>query len=52
LSLAAATRVIATLIAAAVEETVAMCRAERSIEPLDRVADELTRVVSSLVGPG
>lgn len=42
---------IATLIVAAVEGTVAMCRAERSIEPLDRVAEELTRLVSGVVGP-
>jgi AcrR family transcriptional regulator len=41
---------IATLVVAAVEGTVAMCRAERSIEPLDRVAVELTRLVSAAVG--
>jgi AcrR family transcriptional regulator len=36
---------IATLIVAAVEGTVAMCRAARSTEPLDRVAAQLERVV-------
>ena len=36
---------IAILIVAAVEGTVAMCRAQRSIEPLDQVAAELTRIV-------
>ncbi|OMC10386.1 MULTISPECIES: TetR/AcrR family transcriptional regulator [unclassified Mycobacterium] len=36
---------IATLIVAAVEGTVAMCRAQRSIEPLDQVAAELTQIV-------
>jgi len=40
---------IATLIVAAVEGTVAMCRAQRSIEPLDRVAVELTRLASGVV---
>jgi AcrR family transcriptional regulator len=41
---------VATLVVAAVEGTVAMCRAERSIEPLDRVAVELSRLVGDLVG--
>jgi AcrR family transcriptional regulator len=36
---------IATLIVAAVEGTVAICRAQRSIEPLDQVTTELTRLV-------
>lgn len=36
---------IATLIVAAVEGTVAICRAQRSIQPLDQVATELTRLV-------
>src|SRR5215208_6641075 len=35
---------VATLIVAAVEGTVAICRAARSIEPLDRVAVQLERV--------
>lgn len=35
----------ATLIVAAVEGTVAMCRAQRSIEPLDRVVVQLERLV-------
>lgn len=43
---------IATLVVAAVEGTVAMCRIERSIEPLDWVVAELARVVSSVVRPG
>jgi hypothetical protein len=38
-------RRIATLIVAAVEGTVAICRAQRSIEPLDQVTAELTRLV-------
>jgi AcrR family transcriptional regulator len=41
---------IATLVIAAVEGTVAMCRAERSIRPLDQVAVELTRLVTDVVG--
>jgi AcrR family transcriptional regulator len=40
---------VATLIVAAVEGTVAMCRAQRSIEPLDRVAAELTRLVGDVL---
>jgi AcrR family transcriptional regulator len=36
---------IALLIVAAVEGTVAICRAQRSIEPLDQVTTELTRIV-------
>lgn len=40
---------LAVLIVAAVEGTVAMCRAHRSIDPLDQVADELGRLVSSAV---
>ena len=35
----------ATLIVAAVEGAVAMCRAERSADPLDRVGEQLQRVV-------
>src|SRR6185437_3234807 len=41
---------LAILIVAAVEGTVAMCRAHRSIEPLDQVADELSRLIKSAVG--
>jgi AcrR family transcriptional regulator len=40
---------LATLIVAAVEGSVAMCRAQRSIEPLDHVAAELTRLVADAV---
>jgi AcrR family transcriptional regulator len=40
---------LATLIVAAVEGTVAMCRAKRSIEPLDRTAEQLQALVSSAV---
>ncbi|MFN3003775.1 TetR/AcrR family transcriptional regulator [Mycolicibacterium wolinskyi] len=36
----------ATLIVAAIEGTVAMCRAQRSIEPLDRVADQLKKHIA------
>jgi AcrR family transcriptional regulator len=39
---------VATLIVAAVEGTVAMCRAARSAEPLDRVATQLERVVGAV----
>ncbi|MCV7442384.1 TetR/AcrR family transcriptional regulator [Mycobacterium paraense] len=40
---------VATLIVAAVEGTVAMCRVQRSIEPLDQVAAELTRLVGDVL---
>lgn len=40
---------IATLIVASVEGTVAMCRAMRSIEPLDQVAEVLAALVESRV---
>ncbi|MDM4142358.1 MULTISPECIES: TetR/AcrR family transcriptional regulator [Mycobacterium] len=43
-------RRIATLVVAAVEGTVAMCRAQRSIEPLDQVTAELTRIVGETLG--
>ena len=43
---------VAALIVAAVEGTVAMCRASRSIEPLDRVAVQLERVVRSVTTGG
>lgn len=39
---------VATLIVAAVEGTVAMCRAKRSIEPLDRIAGQLELVVKAV----
>ncbi len=42
-------RRIATLIVAAVEGTVAMCRAQRTIEPLDQVTAELTRIVGEIL---
>ena len=40
---------VATLIVAAVEGTVAVCRAQRSIEPLDQVTEELTQLVDSVL---
>ncbi|MCX5390616.1 TetR/AcrR family transcriptional regulator [Streptomyces sp. NBC_00094] len=43
---------IATLVVASVEGTVAMCRAKRSTEPLDRVARQLEAVVAGAVSPG
>jgi hypothetical protein len=39
---------VATLIVAAVEGTVAMCRAKRSIEPLDRIASQLELAVKAV----
>ena len=42
---------VASLIVAAVEGTVAMCRAKRSIEPLDHVSAQLEAVVVSAMGP-
>lgn len=41
---------IATLIVAAVEGAVAMCRAERRIEPFDGVSVELTALVRGVAG--
>lgn len=41
---------VATLIVAAVEGAVAMCRAERSTRALDQVATRLERVIEALVG--
>ncbi|MCD7442429.1 TetR/AcrR family transcriptional regulator [Streptomyces lincolnensis] len=38
---------LATLVVAAVEGTVAMCRAKRSTEPLDRTADQLQALVAA-----
>lgn len=40
----------ATLVVAAVEGTVAMCRAQRSTAPLDRVTPELVGVVTRALG--
>lgn len=40
---------VATLIVAAVEGTVAMCRAQRSTAPLDEVTEQLGRVVDSIL---
>ncbi|MEV0400464.1 TetR/AcrR family transcriptional regulator [Actinoallomurus sp. NPDC050550] len=40
---------LATLIVAAVEGTVAMCRAKRSIEPLDHTAEQLQALVSGAI---
>ncbi|WLW58317.1 TetR/AcrR family transcriptional regulator [Streptomyces sp. YU58] len=40
---------LATLVVAAVEGTVAMCRAKRSTEPLDRTADQLQALVTAAV---
>lgn len=40
---------VATLIVAAVEGTVAICRAQRSIAPLDQVAAQLGRVIEGVV---
>jgi AcrR family transcriptional regulator len=40
---------LATLIVAAVEGTVAMCRAKRSTEPLDRTAEQLQALVLATI---
>jgi AcrR family transcriptional regulator len=40
---------VATLTVAAVEGTVAMCRAKRSIEPLDQVAEQLRSLIESTI---
>jgi hypothetical protein len=37
---------LATLIVASVEGTVAMCRAQRSVEPLDRIAPAIDSLVA------
>ncbi|MEU4163431.1 TetR/AcrR family transcriptional regulator [Actinoplanes sp. NPDC026670] len=42
---------VATLIVAAVEGTVAMCRAKHSIEPLDRTATQLQRLIQLTIRP-
>lgn len=41
---------LATLIVSAVEGTVAMCRAKRTIEPLDRVAGRLQGLIDRAIG--
>ncbi|MER6129185.1 TetR/AcrR family transcriptional regulator [Streptomyces sp. NPDC001795] len=41
---------LATLVVAAVEGTVAMCRAKRSIEPLDLVEAQLRALITSAIG--
>ncbi|MEU7071818.1 TetR/AcrR family transcriptional regulator [Streptomyces narbonensis] len=41
---------LATLVVAAVEGTVAMCRAKRSTEPLDRTAEQLEALISGATG--
>lgn len=43
---------LATLVVAAVEGTVAICRAHRSIDPLDQVAEELCGLIESAVAAG
>ena len=40
---------IATLVVAAVEGTVALCRAKRSTEPLDRTAEQLQALVTAAI---
>lgn len=40
---------LATLVVAAVEGTVAMCRAKRSIEPLDRTAEQLQTLILATI---
>ncbi len=40
---------VATLVVAAVEGTVAICRAQRSITPLDHVKDQLSRIIESVL---
>lgn len=40
---------LATLVVAAVEGTVAMCRAKRSIEPLDRTAEQLQALIVATI---
>ncbi|WP_177181868.1 TetR/AcrR family transcriptional regulator [Streptomyces sp. TLI_105] len=41
---------IATLVVAAVEGTVAMCRAKRSTDPLDRTAAQLRALIADAIG--
>ncbi|MCF1598046.1 TetR/AcrR family transcriptional regulator [Streptomyces muensis] len=40
---------LATLVVAAVEGTVAMCRAKRSVEPLDRTAEQLRALILATI---
>lgn len=40
---------VATLIVAAVEGTVALCRAKRSVEPLDRTAEQLRTLILTTI---
>lgn len=40
---------LATLVVAAVEGTVAMCRAKRTIEPLDRTAEQLQALILATI---
>ncbi|RZB17492.1 TetR/AcrR family transcriptional regulator [Streptomyces sp. F001] len=40
---------LATLVVASVEGTVAMCRAKRSMEPLDRTAEQLEALVAGAI---
>ncbi|MCX4419501.1 TetR/AcrR family transcriptional regulator [Streptomyces mirabilis] len=40
---------LATLIVAAVEGTVAMCRAQRSTQPLDRTAEQLQALIAAAI---
>ncbi|MFJ3673598.1 hypothetical protein ACIPSE_44875 [Streptomyces sp. NPDC090106] len=40
---------VATLVVAAVEGTVALCRAKRSTEPLDRVAVQLQALIDATI---
>ncbi|MFI1422290.1 hypothetical protein ACH4VX_30855 [Streptomyces sp. NPDC020731] len=41
---------LATLVVAAVEGTVAMCRAKRSTRPLDHTAEQLQALIAVTVG--
>ncbi|MFF4017885.1 TetR/AcrR family transcriptional regulator [Streptomyces sp. NPDC001843] len=41
---------LATLVVAAVEGTVVMCRAKRSTQPLDRTAEQLQALIAGAVG--
>ena len=41
---------VATLIIAAIEGSIAMCRAERSVRPFDHIASQLEALVSTAIG--